>query len=156
MATEIERKFLVKTPPPGGLEAPSEEIDQGYLASDGEIEVRVRRKGDGCFLTVKKGHGEVREEAEVPVTEEQFQKLWPLTEGWRVRKRRHRIELKAGLTAEMDVYLGQLGGLVTVEVEFGSESASRSFSPPDWFGPEVTGEVSYSNQQMALEGEPPE
>lgn len=154
MAAEIERKFLVENPPASTLQSPSEEIDQGYIAADGEIEVRVRRKGSGCFLAVKKGHGEVREETELSVTEEQFQKLWPLTEGWRVRKRRHRIELDAGLIAEMDVYLGQLEGLLTVEVEFPSTSASRGFSPPDWFGQEVTGDVAFSNQQMALQGAP--
>jgi adenylate cyclase len=155
MAAEIERKFLVGEPPDFALESPSEDIDQGYLVSDGATEVRVRRKGGRCFLTVKKGHGGVREETEVEVTEAQFEDLWPLTEGWRVRKRRHRIDLGAELTAEMDVYLDHLDGLFTVEVEFTSEPASSGFSPPAWFGREVTGDVAYSNQKMARQGAPP-
>jgi len=154
MAAEIERKFLVGEPPEFALESPQEEIDQGYLVSDGETEVRVRRKGGTCFLTVKKGHGGVREETEVEITGSQFDSLWPLTEGWRVRKRRHRIDLDGGLVAEMDVYLERLEGLFTVEVEFESESASTGFSPPSWFGREVTGNVAYSNQQMARQGAP--
>jgi CYTH domain-containing protein len=151
MAAEIERKFLVGEPPAFALESPCEDIDQGYLVSDGTTEIRVRRKGGRCYLTVKKGHGEVREETEVGITETQFEELWPLTQGWRVRKRRHRIDLEGGLTAEMDVYLDHLEGLLTVEVEFDSRSASSDFSPPAWFGREVTGDVAYSNQQMALQ-----
>lgn len=154
MAAEIERKFLVGEPPAFARDSPCEDIDQGYLVSDGTTEIRVRRKGGRCFLTVKKGHGEVREETEVGITETQFEDLWPLTEGWRVRKRRHRIDLEGGLIAEMDVYLDHLDGLFTVEVEFESEVASSGFSPPPWFGREVTGDVSYSNQQMARKGVP--
>jgi CYTH domain-containing protein len=154
MAAEIERKFLVGDPPAFALESPSEEIDQGYLVSDGETEIRVRRKADRCFLTVKKGHGEIREETELELSDGQFEELWPLTAAWRVRKRRHRIDLPGGLTAEMDIYLEQLEGLLTVEVEFGSPAASRGFSPPDWFGREVTGQVGYSNQEMARRGIP--
>ena len=55
----------------------------------------------------------------------------------------------------MDVYLERLDGLLTVEVEFDSEVRERRFSPPAWFGREVTGDVAYSNQQMALKGVPP-
>ncbi len=104
MATEIERKFLVTEPPPEALACPSERIDQGYLVSDGEIEIRVRRKGDAHFLTIKKGHGGVREETEVEITAAQFEHIWPQTEGWRVEKRRHLIPIAGGHTAEMDVY----------------------------------------------------
>ena len=154
MAAEIERKFLVDGPPAFALESPGEDIDQGYLVSDGQTEIRVRKKGGTCFLTVKKGHGEVREETEVEITGSQFDSLWPLTEGWRVRKRRHRIDLEGGLVAEMDIYLERLEGLFTVEVEFDSEPASTGFSPPGWFGREVTGDVAYSNQQMARQGTP--
>jgi len=154
MAAEIERKFLVDEPPAEALDCPSDEIDQGYLVSDGETEIRVRRKGPAHFITVKKGHGEVREETEVEITAGQFDQLWPSTEGWRVRKRRHFIPLEGGLTAEMDVYGERLEGLMTVEVEFESEDASRGFTPPAWFGKEVTGDVKYSNQQMARTGRP--
>jgi CYTH domain-containing protein len=54
----------------------------------------------------------------------------------------------------MDVYSGALQSLVTVEVEFESEETSRAFSPPAWFGRELTGDVRYSNQQMARKGLP--
>jgi len=154
MAAEIERKFLVDEPSPEALDCPSEQIDQGYLVSDGETEIRLRRKGGVHFITVKKGHGEVREETEVEVTAGQFEQLWPQTEGWRVEKRRYRIPLEANLIAEMDVYGQHLEGLFTVEVEFESQRSSQAFTPPEWFGEELTGDVRYSNQQMAREGLP--
>ena len=54
---EIERKFLVDEPP-GGLNAhPSREIEQGYVALDGDTEVRIRRSGEQAYLTVKSGGG---------------------------------------------------------------------------------------------------
>lgn len=156
MSAEIERKFRVESAPPGAYSSPADEIEQGYLVADGSIEVRLRRKGERRLITVKKGHGEVRDETEVELDRAQFDRLWPLTEGWRVSKRRHRIPVAGGLTAEMDVYSGPLTGLVTVEVEFGSEAESAAFEPPGWFGEELTGDRRYSNQQMAIEGLPDE
>ena len=76
--------------PPEALAAPGERIEQGYLTigSDG-AETRVRRRGERCTLTVKSGSGLVRSEHEVELTAEQFEALWPATEGARVEKVRH-------------------------------------------------------------------
>src|ERR1700742_3366480 len=100
-------------------------IEQGYLALDERTEVRLRRAGDELFLTAKAGHGEVREEVEVPIEPVSFAALWPLTAGRRVRKVRHYVPLGGDLRAEIDVYEERLDGLRTVEVEFGSEEAAR-------------------------------
>ena len=54
-----------------------------------------------------------------------------------------------GGVAEVDRYQGELDGLWTVEVEFGSLEASRAFSPPDWFGREVTDDQRYRNAALA-------
>ncbi len=111
---EIERKFLVVEMPReanGGVA-----IEQGYLALDDRAEVRLRRAGDALLLTAKTGHGEVREEVEVPLDRRAFESLWPLTAGRRVRKVRHRVPLGSGLCAEVDVYEGALEGLRTAEV----------------------------------------
>src|ERR1700761_9323497 len=131
-------------------------IEQGYLAVDEDVEVRLRRAGDELFLTAKGGHGEVREEVEVSIDPQSFEALWPLTAGRRVRKVRHYVPLAHDLRAEVDVYEDALDGLRTVEVEFDSPEASRSFSPPPWFGQELTGDRRYANQTLATEGLPPE
>ena len=64
-------------------------------------------------------------------------------------KRRHRIPVATGLTAELDVYEGPCSGLQTVEVEFSSESQADEFVPPVWFGREVTGDARYTNAGLA-------
>ena len=155
MAAEIERKFLLEAPPASLRDHPGVPIEQGYLAIAETEEVRLRREGDRRRLTVKRGHGEVREEVEVDLTEEQFDALWPLTESRRLRKRRYRVPLAEGLEAEVDVYAGELEGLVTAEVEFGSEQQSRGFRSPTWLGKEITGDERYANQRLAVDGVPP-
>ena len=89
---EIERKFLVEEMP--RAESGQTEIEQGYLALDEHAEVRLRRQGGELLLTAKTGHGEVREEVEVPIEPRAFEALWPLTAGRRVRKVRHYVPLR--------------------------------------------------------------
>jgi adenylate cyclase len=154
MAAEIERKFLLDEPPDWLPACASVRIEQGYVAIAEASEVRLRKADDRHRLTAKRGHGEVREEAEVDLTADQFDPLWPLTEGQRLQKTRYRAPLDGGLEAEIDVYAGQLEGLVTAEVEFGSPAASRDFTPPPWLGEEITGDDRYANQTLVLDGVP--
>jgi adenylate cyclase len=150
---EIERKFLLDRVPDDlgeGLE-----IEQGYLAvSDDGVEVRVRRHGGERTLTVKSGPAHVRTEEEFEVDERRFDALWPLTEGRRIVKTRHRVDLGEGLVAEVDVYGGAHAGLAVAEVEFPDEEASDRFQAPGWVGREVTGDARYANQRLALSGPP--
>jgi adenylate cyclase len=151
---EIERKFLVERPPDGLGEG--DRIEQGYLAiGDDGVEVRVRRRGDDMTLTIKSGPGMMRTEEELAIDGRRFESLWPLTEGRRVSKTRHRIALAGGLTAELDVYAGDHEGLLTAEIEFPSVEASDAFEPPAWLAREVTGDASYANQALALTGRSP-
>jgi len=101
---EIERKFLVSSMPED--RGPGTAIAQGYLplASD-DTELRVRRKGDATVLTVKRGSGLDRGEAEVAISSEAFDALWPLTEGHRIEKRRYEIR-DAGAIIELDEFGG--------------------------------------------------
>jgi adenylate cyclase len=155
-AIEIERKFLVPDPP-GDLDGhPSTAIEQGYLAiADDGTEVRIRRRDDDATLTVKSGGARSRVEEEIAIDPERFERLWPLTEGRRIEKRRYEIAADDGLTIELDVYDGALAGLVVAEVEFASEDAADGFAGPDWLGPEVTDDSRYKNQRLACEGAPP-
>jgi CYTH domain-containing protein len=154
--TEIERKFLVAELPGDLREHPGQRIEQGYLAiaPDG-VEVRVRRRAGEATLTIKSGPGQVRIEEELAIDERRFDALWRLTEGRRVSKTRHELPLADGVVAELDVYDGDLDGLVTVEVEFGSREMSERFAPPPWVGRELTGDKRYANQSLALDGLPP-
>jgi adenylate cyclase len=149
---EVERKFLV-TEPPDLDGAGSEEIEQGYLAIGEEQEVRLRRKGDQLLLTAKRGSGLARDEAEVEIERDAFERLWPLTQGRRLHKRRHLVP-HGEREIELDVYSGDLEGLVVAEIEFPSEAEAKSFEPPDWLGEDVTGDSRYLNETLATRGIP--
>jgi adenylate cyclase len=151
VATEVERKFVVAQMP--DLADEGEEIVQGYLAIGAEGEVRLRRRGEGRVLTVKRGEGLSRSEAEVELDQEQFDSLWPLTEGRRLKKRRHLVP-HGDLQIELDVYEGELEGLIVAEIEFPSEAEARRFEPADWLGEEVTGDRAYLNETLAVSGHP--
>jgi adenylate cyclase len=149
---EIERKFLVADPP--DLDhTESDQIEQGYLALGADGEVRLRRRGERLLLTAKRGGGISRDEAEVDLDREAFERLWPLTEGRRLRKRRHVLP-QGDLRIELDVYQGDLEGLVVAEIEFDTEDEARAFQPPDWIGDEVTGDDRYLNETLAAKGRP--
>lgn len=146
---EIERKFLVTTPPDGLDACDHARIDQGYLtAPAAETSIRLRRYGRRHLLTAKRGAGLRRREVEVEIDAAQFAALWPLTEGRRLVKTRYRLPHGAH-TLELDVFHGALDGLVLAEVEFADEAAAEAFVPPAWLGPDVTDDLRYTNAQLA-------
>jgi adenylate cyclase len=116
--------------------------------------VRIRRRDGEAWLTVKSGAGRVRVEEEIEIDDERFERLWPLTEGLRIEKRRYEIDAGDGLVIELDVYGGDLDGLVVAEVEFDSEEAAEAFAVPTWLGEDVTEDVRYKNQRLARDGAP--
>ncbi|MDJ0770378.1 MAG: CHAD domain-containing protein [Ilumatobacter sp.] len=149
---ERERKFVVDRLPP--LPGGGTSFRQGYLAIDGTVSVRVRHAAhEGRTMTVKAGHGAVRTELEWALTPEQFEAAWPHTDGRRIDKTRHRLPLPDG-SVEVDVFHGELDGLVVAEVEFDTEEALDAFRPPDWFGREVTDDPAYTNAVLATQGAP--
>lgn len=149
---EIERRFLLAVIPKGIYVCSM--INQGYLVVDDRGgEVRLRDEDGNYIQAVKLGRGHIRKQYETALIEHQFYRLWPATEGRRLRKERRRIPY-AGLTVEVDRYLDNLSGLIMAEVEFPTDEASRKFEPPDWFGLEVTDRPEYSNCNLAVHGLP--
>ena len=152
---ERERKFLVEALPPRLFRYPDELIEQGYLAvtkrHDDFTEVRLRRVSKRYVLTVKKGRGKSRLEAEVPIAADSAERLWPLTRGRRIKKVRYNVPYR-GLTIELDVYRGNAKGLAVAEVEFKSADELKRFDPPSWFGREVTGRRKFTNSRLAKDG----
>lgn len=158
---EIERKFIIdpETAVALGLEEyPSEKIDQGYLVSTPECAIRIRRKGDKYYWTHKSaptGHAAERVELETEITQEQFDVMWPGTEGRRVEKTRFEIPLGDGVhTIELDVFDGDNAGHVLAEVEFASTAEADTFQVPGWFGKDVTADRGYGNASIAERGFP--
>jgi CHAD domain-containing protein/CYTH domain-containing protein len=149
---EHERKYLLSAVPPRAGEEPAVEIVQGWLPGS-RLRERVRRVlRDGTeryFRAVKRGAGAVRVEAEEETTREVFETLWPLTEGRRVAKRRHRVRDGARLW-EIDTFTDR--ELVIAEVELPAHVAEVAV--PEWLGPfvlrEVTGDPAYLNENLAV------
>jgi adenylate cyclase len=150
LAREIERKFLVPTAPDWLAGCDVENIEQGYLAVEGDAaEVRIRRSNGSAWLTVKRGVGLERDEVEVGLDRDQSEALWPLTAGRRISKDRYRVPSVEG-EIQVDVYAGALEGLVVAEVEFDEEAEPEDFDVPAWLGEEVTGDSRYANKNLAI------
>ena len=148
---EIERKFLVKRLPEKLKRSRRHLIAQGYLATEpASRQVRLRKKGKTASLTFKVGRGAHREEREIKLSAKQFATLWPATVGRRLYKLRYEMPWKNFLI-EIDIYRRKHKGLVVAEVEFPDRATCRKFTPPPWFGREVTGEKRYSNVRLANE-----
>ena len=151
---EIERKFLTKHIPFDITEYPCKQISQAYISFSPTI--RIRQSDDAYILTVKgKGHL-AREEFELPLTKDDYDRLSLKTEGTPVIKKRYLVPVDGGLTAEVDIYEGKLEGLMTTEVEFPSLEEAERFVAPDWFGKDVSEEKAYKNTSLSLHGMPKE
>ena len=108
----------------------------------------------GLARTIKTGSGRNRHEIERDLDQDEFDAIWAAATELRIAKRRHRIDIGNGLTAELDLYDGSLAGRRLVEVEFDSDDAADDFEPPDWFGREVTEDNRYTNSSLARFGWP--
>jgi|GEM_PF-68003 len=150
---EIERKFLVNFLPDNLEEFSKEEISQGYIsAPEDEVEIRVRKRGDQYFQTIKRSESPkdqlTREEVEIEITKDQFDSLWPTTTNKRLEKTRYTIP-HGDLSIELDIFAGHLNGLLMAEVEFDSREEAEKFIPPEWLGEEVTENTDYRNKNLA-------
>lgn len=153
---ERERRYLVAALPTDEAELPSpQRIVQGYLTT-GRVTVRVRRVDGNHILTIKTGSGRNRVEIERFLAAEEFEALWSEATELRIEKRRHRIALDGGLVAELDLFGGVLAGHRIVEVEFVDDASADAFTPPGWFGREVTDDNRYTNASLAKRGWPDE
>ncbi len=148
---EIEKTFLVKNIPTDLSIYKSFKIKQGYLSSTHPV-LRIRQKDDKYEITkkipLKPNDFTAVEEINIPLTKDEFDKFWSLTEK-SLQKTRYLIPLLNNLTAELDVFDGELTGLSWVEVEFSSLKEMDNFQKPDWFGKDITQEDFAANSFIA-------
>lgn len=146
---EIERKFLVKEVPDLD-DVHYEEFIQGYLNRDPVV--RVRQEGERYFLTYKGKGLMAREEHNLPLDEKSFEHLIFKCDGKIISKTRYYIPLEGSdLIAELDIFNEPHEGLMLVEVEFLSMGEAEYFTPPAWFGEEVTDDPAYHNSNLSLQ-----
>ena len=150
---EIERKFLVTKIPENLSDFPSSEITQGYLLITPIAEIRIRNRSGICTITNKSGKGQSRIENERKLTLENFNRLSKKVQGELIEKTRYLIPYQNN-TIELDIYAGNLKGLIVAEIEFNSEEDAANFLPPDWLDAEVTNDESFKNKSLAIKGLP--
>lgn len=171
---EIERKYLIEKEriPLSPEDYPRRHIEQGYLCTSPVV--RIRRDNNEFFLTYKSKGLMVREEYNLPLTEEAYFHLKEKADGRFIIKDRYVIPLSEGyvsdtsqnhmsagnsdmtffhnrdLYIELDFFKGDLEGLILAEVEFPDEKTANHFTPPVWFGEDVTYSSKYHNSSLSL------
>lgn len=151
---EIERKYLIAQLPKNLEVYPYRIIEQGYLNTDPVI--RIRRDNEKYELTYKSKGLMTREEYNLPLTQEAYVHLLPKIDGRLIKKKRYMIPLadfkedRLGLTIELDLFEGDLAPLLLAEVEFPDEPSANAFTPPSWFGDDVTFSGKYHNSYLSL------
>lgn len=143
---EIERKFLVRQMPDDLTIYKCRLIEQGYLNTTPVV--RVRRDNDEYYLTYKSKGFLAREEYNLPLTAESYQHLLEKADGIIITKKRYEIPYLS-YTIELDIFEGKYQGLCIAEVEFTSTDEAMSFTPPEWFGEDVTSDPKFSNSNMS-------
>lgn len=144
---EIERKYLIPHIPSGLDIKETHIIEQGYLCTSPVV--RIRKDNDQYILTYKSKGLMVREEYNLPLTEAAYEHLKEKTDGRIIKKTRHVIPLGSSLSIELDIFQEDLAPLVLAEVEFPTKEMADAFTPPDWFGEDVTFSPLYHNSALS-------
>ena len=145
---EIERKFLVEGDDYKQLSHQNFRIKQGYICSGHGRTVRVRRRNQQAFLTIKGPSldgGLNRYEFEKEITLDEADHLFALCEPGIIDKTRYLVEHE-GHTFEVDEFYGDNEGLVMAEIEL--SSPDETFKKPHFIGTEVTGDRRYYNSHL--------
>ena len=141
---EIELTYLARFIPDEIASLTPEIMEDVYYpaASERHAILRLRRRGDSYEITKKMpvtdGQGKQHIETTIELTHEEYNALH-MAKGKVVGKKRYKLML-GGRPAELDIFTGDLEGLVTIDFEFGSEAEMKSFTPPECCGPDVSDE----------------
>ncbi len=144
---EIERKYLIENIPFSLSEYKCKSIEQAYLTTDPVV--RVRKDEDEYYLTYKGSGLMAREEYNLPLKKESYETLLSKADGNILTKNRYLIPMNNGLTIELDVFEGKFTGLMLAEVEFETIEEAENFTPPEWFGRDVTFTGEYQNSRLS-------
>jgi adenylate cyclase len=147
MATETERKFLVKGEFKH-LAVKQAEILQRYLCIDNEKTIRLRITGNEAFITIKSKplkNSITRSEWEIPVPVSEAIEIIRICLPGKIEKTRYYIPAGKHVF-EVDAFHDKNEGLIIAEIELSYES--EEFEKPAWLGEEVTGQPEYYNANL--------
>ncbi len=162
MATEIERKFLVEENIHRELAIYRNYIQQGYLNTDPNRTVRIRRTvvsgvASAPKMTIKgrsSNDGLERTEIEFTICPSDYSLMIDLCESV-ISKHRYIVPFFYGLDGqllvrvEVDEFQDGNAGLIVAEIEYPNRECIDQLPIPEWLGQEVTGDVRYYNSNLA-------
>ena len=147
MATETERKFLVKAEI-RHLAVKKIKIIQAYMSIDPDKTIRIRIADEKAYMTIKSRMGGkvfARNEWQFPIPLADAVEMMNLCVPGKIIKTRYLIP--AGKhTFEVDVFHDKNEGLIIAEIELNTED--EQFEKPEWLGEEVTGKPEYYNANL--------
>lgn len=149
MAIEIEHKFLLAGDSWRSQIGYSVNYRQGYLSSQANTSIRVRISDERAWLNIKSaviGTHRHEYEYEIPLSDAD-EILTDLCRKPLIEKIRHFVDHE-GHTWEIDEFFGDNQGLIVAEIEL--EAIGQDFSKPSWLGREVTEDVRYYNNNLAV------
>jgi CYTH domain-containing protein len=158
---ELEREltFLVTELPADLGKFPSKIIEDNFVPRAAKHPIiRIRRRGDNLMITKKYPtdsadndceHGDSSRQVEhtISLTRAEYDAL-NVYDGKKFKKRRFAYKID-GYTAELDVFLDALVGLVKIDFEFDSEDAMSKFRKPAICGPNITQDEALAGGMLA-------
>ena len=153
---EIEKKFTISYLP-DEIEKITK-IKQKHIYKDSVCSIRVRKSinlnnKETIYTHTIKTRREDDEkfsitELEREIKKREYDKLKPFEGSKIIEKDRCIIPIENGLRAEVDIYYGDLKGLIVAEVEFNNIEQAENFKMPNWFKKEVF-HKDFSNRKIS-------
>lgn len=149
MAIEIEHKFLLVNDDWRKHVNHAVKYRQGYLSSQPTSSIRVRTSNDHAWLNIKTATiGTQRHEYEYEIPMDDANEiLTHLCKKPLIEKTRHFVTNEGHLW-EIDEFEGDNQGLIVAEIEL--TETGLSFAKPLWIGLEVTDDLRYYNNNLAI------
>lgn len=135
MYQEIERKWLIDNLPDIEQEK-AIPYERHFLYNHHGIEIRIQKKGEKYEWERKVESSSLgRDSLKYEITEAEFEffRQYSVTS---IKRESYIVESSPPISIK--VYDGEHEGLIRVEVEFSSEGEAKKYTPPTWFGPEIT------------------
>ncbi|WP_026223781.1 CYTH domain-containing protein [Methylosarcina fibrata] len=149
MALEIEHKFLLANDDWRNHIQRSVRYRQGYLSSLPTSSIRIRVSDNHAWLNIKSatiGTQRHEYEYEIPLPDAD-ELLTMLCKKPLIEKIRHFVEDNNKIW-EIDEFEGENKGLIIAEIEL--SETGETFTKPAWLGAEVTDDLRYYNNNLAL------
>lgn len=151
MSKEIERTFLIPEIPEQLIPFEIKTVSQNYLSVKKDEEIRISLEDELGYkiykMSYKNGEGLSRGGVKFEITEATYRELSDKILEKPIVKFRQFYFL-GEKQIMIDTFEDSLFPLKMAEVEFDSEEEANSFTPPEWFGLEVTYDENYKNKNL--------